>query len=117
MSAARWAWGLFAMSLGLGGCGSMKLWPFEDGGQVANPQRKPENAVEYRCEGSRLLYVRTLEAGKSVWVILPDRQVRLDRASDAASGEYTNGVATLRFDDNEANLTDGPSISYKGCKR
>ncbi len=50
--------------------------------------------------------------GKSVWLILPDRQVRLD---STGSGKYSNGIAVLTTDGTTASLTDGPSIAYANC--
>ncbi len=101
---------LFAM-----GCGSINLWPF-GGGQTTQVARGPDNATEYRCEGGKAFHVRSLDAGKSVWLMLPDRQVRLDQVTSDAGSRYTNGIAVLRINGAEAALTDGPAIAYSGCK-
>lgn len=60
--------------------------------------------------------MRYLDGGKSAWVILPDRQVRLDKVSAESGDRYTNGIAVLRMDASEAALNDGPNIAFIGCK-
>ncbi|MEW6293607.1 MAG: MliC family protein [Pseudomonadota bacterium] len=108
---------LSGIPLLLAGCGSINIWPFGDSKpQGASVARGPENATEYRCDGGRAFHVRTLEAGKSVWLILPDRQVRLDRVAAEAGNRYSNGIAVLHIGESGATLTDGAAISYAGCK-
>ncbi len=53
-----------------------------------------------------------MNEGKSVWLILPDWQVRLD---STGSGKYSNGISVLTTDGTNASMTDGPSISYLNC--
>ena len=97
------------------GCSSVNVWPFGDS-KSAQVTRGHENATEFRCEGSKTFHVRYLDAGKSAWVILPDRQVRLDQVKSDAGSQYTNGIAVLRINGAEASLNDGPTIVYSGCK-
>lgn len=106
---------MIGIPLLVAGCGSINVWPFGES-KSQSVARGPENATEYRCDGGKLFHVRTLEAGKSVWVILPDRQVRLDRVATEAGNRYSNGIAVLNIGDAGATLTDGPAISYSGCK-
>lgn len=96
------------------GCGSINVWPFGES-KLASVSRGPENATEYRCAGGKTFYVRYLDAGKAAWVILPDRQVRLDKATAAGDGRYTNGIAVLKIAADGAELTDGP-VAYAACK-
>lgn len=116
-SSRRIGWSLLVLPLLIAGCGGINLWPFGEstppGTSVA---RGPENATEYRCEGGKAFHVRTLEAGKSVWLILPDRQVRLDRVAAEAGNRYSNGIAVLHVGESGATLTDGAAISFSGCK-
>jgi membrane-bound inhibitor of C-type lysozyme len=106
--------GIIGFSLLLAGCGSISIWPFGES-QTASISRGPVNATEYRCAGGKTFYVRYLDAGKSAWVILPDRQVRLDKATATGDGRYTNGIAVLTVTTEGAELTDGPA-SYTACK-
>ncbi len=108
---------LLVMPFILAGCGSINVWPFGDSkSRGASVSRGPDNATEYRCDGGKAFHVRTLEAGKSVWLILPDRQVRLDRVATEAGNRYSNGIAVLHLGDADATLTDGAAISFTGCK-
>lgn len=112
------------LALALGGCMSMpsmpsvNLWPFGGESKVVERSRAPANATEYRCDGGKGFYLRTLEGGTAIWLIYPDRQVRLEKqTTTTGSGtRYTNGVATLRMEEAGVSLTDGPVISYHNCK-
>lgn len=111
--------GLLIIGLALlgGGCSSMKMsdvWPLGES-KVAERPRGPENATEYRCDGGKSFHVRYLEGRAAVWLIYPDRQVRLDKAAGTAT-RYSNGIANLLLDGAQASLNDGPSIAYTGCK-
>ena len=96
------------------GCGSMSvgsLWPFGDS-EVQERDRRPANATEYRCSDGKSFYVRNLEGG-AVWLMAPDRDVRLEKLAD---GRYGVGRVTLELGPSEATLNDPPS-AYLNCKR
>ena len=94
----------------LAGCGSVSLWPF---GESENERsRKPANATEYRCADAKTFYVRNLEGG-AVWLIAPDREIRLDKLPD---GQYGVGRVRLEISSEGATLTDPPSV-FMNCKR
>jgi membrane-bound inhibitor of C-type lysozyme len=99
----------------LAGCSSINLWPFGDTKTPERP-RGPVNATEYRCEGGKSFYVRQLDGGAATWVILPDRQIRLDKQASSAGMRYSNGIATLQIDGDTATLNDGPAVSFANCK-
>lgn len=107
---------LLGLLLALAGCGSVNLWPFGSEG-ARELSRAPANATEYQCEGGKRFYLRFLEGGGSAWVILPEREFRLDKAAAQGATRYTNGSATLTVEGGEAALADGPTISFTGCKR
>lgn len=110
-------WASAGLPLLLSGCGSVNvnLWPFGGGGAQDRPI-KPANSTEYQCNNGKRFYVRNLDNGAAVWLIYPDRQVRLDKVSSADGARYSNGIAMLEINGNEATLADGPSIAYTGCK-
>lgn len=110
-------WVSAGLPLLLSGCGSVNvnLWPFGGGGAQDRPI-KPANSTEYQCNGGKRFYVRYLDNGAAAWLIYPDRQVRLDKVSSNAGASYSNGIAMLDVNGNEATLADGPAISYTGCK-
>ncbi|MCF8199862.1 MAG: MliC family protein [Sulfuritalea sp.] len=105
-----------ALPILITGCGEMKMkvWPFGgDDNQIHS--RAPANATEYQCEGNKGFFVRTLEGGAAVWLILREREVRLDRVG-ASSTRYSNSISVLELNGNEATLTDGATDTYSGCK-
>ncbi len=106
---------LAGLSLLLAGCGSISLWPF--GGEKNEERaRTPSDATEYQCAGGKYFYVRYLDNGGAAWIIFPEREFRLDKVASAADTRYSNGIATLGINGNEATLADGPAISFTGCK-
>ena len=94
----------------LAGCGGDGILFF--GGEASEMSRKPANATEYRCDGGTLLYLRTLDA-KAVWLITPDREIRLDQK---AEGRYGFGRVELDVDKDRIDLIDPPS-NQVNCKR
>jgi hypothetical protein len=103
-------------ALVLGACSSVnvKLWPFGDD-KEQNPSRTPPGATAYTCQNGQQMFVRYLDGGAAAWIILPGREFRLGKAG-ADTGTYSNGSATLAIQDKVATLTDGPGVSYTGCK-
>ena len=100
----------------LSGCGTVKqYWPFGSDTVQERP-RTPANATEYQCAGGKRFYVRTLEGGAAVWLILPEREVRLDKRPAETGLRYGNGVAQLDINGNEGTLKDGAVLAYSGCK-
>ncbi len=110
---------IFLLAVLLAGCGKVSmpsipnLWPF---GDKPERSREPENATAYQCEGGRKLYVRTLENGAAVWVILPERELRLEKTGAAASTNYSYRGTLLEIKGNEATLFEGPKPLLAGCK-
>jgi len=107
---------LFSTCLTLAGCSSVnvdKLWPFDSKSTLAQA-RNIANATEYQCAGGKHFYVRYMDNGATAWLIYPDREVSLSKASSGS--RYTNGVAVLETNGSETTLNDGPAISYSGCK-
>jgi len=105
---------LLAAAVTLAGCSSVNLWPF---GSSDTPvlSRAPAGATEYFCNNDRRFYARFLDNGASIWVILPEREFRLDKAD--AGGRYTNRSAILEINEaNEVSLRDGATLAFTGCK-
>jgi len=90
-----------------------KVWPFNDKSGASAQSHGPANATEYRCDGGKRFYVRYLDNGATAWLIYPDREVGLAKA--ASGSRYSNGVAVLEINGDQATLTDG-TVSYSGCK-
>jgi hypothetical protein len=90
------------------------LWPFGDS-KSKDRSYKPENASEYQCASNKKFFLRTLENGDSVWLILPEREVALAKTSKDSTKRYTNGITTLTLAD-ETTLEINPTTSYTACK-
>jgi len=98
----------------LAGCGGFSLWPFGEGG-ATELSRKPADATEYRCEGGKSFFVRDLDAG-ALWLIAPDREIRLDKLPGAQTARYGVGKVVLEISGPNATLLDPPT-QFAGCKR
>lgn len=90
-----------------------KYLPF---GSEKTPARSlvPVDATEFRCSGGKHFYVRHLDGGNAVWLILPDRELRLEKT--ATGTRYGNGIAVLDVNGSEATLADGAANAYAACK-
>lgn len=110
--------GLACFPLLLAGCGEMNIKKYLPFGSdtVQERSRTPVNATEYQCAAGKRFYVRTLEGGSAVWLILPEREVRLEKLESGSALRYSNGIAVLEINGSEATLKDGTAISFTGCK-
>lgn len=107
---------LAALCLIVTGCSSISNMKIPSwSGSPAERSRTPANATEYQCAGGNRFYVRLVDNGASAWLIYPDREVALSKATGGAT-RYSNGVAILDITGAEATLNDGPGIAYIACK-
>lgn len=77
--------------------------------------RTPENAIAYECEGNKGFYVRMQNNGNDAWLMYPDHEVNLTKASDN-NNKFTSGVIVLFINGDETTLNDGEKIAYTACK-
>lgn len=98
----------------LSACSNISLWPFGRE-EIRERPRTPTNASSYQCANGKRFYLRKLDDG-AAWVIFPDREVRLDKATGSGN-RYSNGIAVLTLNGNEATLEDGAANSFAGCKK
>jgi hypothetical protein len=103
-----WRPALLCLGFALAGCGGVKLWPFGDGPKELS--RAPADATAYRCEGGRQLYVRLLEGGAAAWVILPEREIRLERETAGATS-YAYRNTRLEISGSEATLFEHNAVT------
>lgn len=75
----------------------------------------PEHAIAYECEGNKHFYVRMQNNGNDAWLIYPDHEVNLTKASDD-NNKFTSGVIVLFINGAETTLNDGEKIAYTACK-
>ena len=105
-----------AVALLLSACGDMNLKKYNPfaGDPVQERSRTPANATEYQCAAGKRIYVRTLDAGQAVWLILAERELRLDRLG--SSQRYSKGNTVLELDGNNATVSEGAAATYSACK-
>lgn len=87
--------------------------PFGDDNKEQS--RTPQNATEYVCEGNKRFYVRMLNNGNDAWLIYPDHEVNLTKASEG-NNRFVSGVISLAINGDATTLNDGEKIAYVGCK-
>jgi len=98
----------------LSGCGGASMWPLGSSG-ATDASRKPANAAEYQCDNRKQFYVRNLDAN-AVWLIAPDREIRLEKSAGAGEMVYAAGKVRLEINGQNATLLDPPA-QFAGCKR
>ena len=91
------------------------LWPF-GAEKTVERSRTPANSTAYLCDKNKRLYVRLLDNGAAAWVILPEREFRMDKTTGGEGTRYGSGKAVLDLQGEEATLSDGAALSYTGCK-
>jgi hypothetical protein len=105
--------GLFSACSTVKDMTNVDLWPFGKGGEQGH-EYMPANSVSFACEGNKKFYVRYLDKGASVWLILPDREVAL--AQVGSSKVYSNGISKLDLSGEQAALEVNETTKYVGCK-
>jgi len=106
--------GYAALSMMVSSCSSVEVWPF--GEDSVERSSAPKNAVEYQCAEGKKFYLRNMEKGNAVWLILSDREVALAKADGDGGERYSNGVSTLMIKDGVARLEESPTSLYAECK-
>lgn len=96
----------------LSACGGFSLWPF-GGGEGDVRHSGPAGSTPYLCDKGRKFYVKQVDAGKAAWLILPDREILLNKTD---SGAYSNSITTLLLEGEGAKLDDGYKHDYNDCK-
>ncbi len=98
----------------LAGCGSGGSW-----NPWAAPREErvslPPDTVVFQCEGGKRLMVRMPPGAKSVTVMLPERQFRLDAVS-GESARYSNGRTSLVGSADEVQVDEDGKTLFAGCK-
>ena len=108
--------GMAGAALLLSGCGDMNLKKYNPfgGDPVQERSRTPANATEYQCAAGKRIYVRNLDGGEAIWLILPERELRVDRVG--SSQRYSKGNTVLELNGNNATVSEGAAVTYSACK-
>jgi len=75
----------------------------------------PEDAIKFQCANNESFFLKYLEDNNAVWVILKDREFRLDRI-ESENKAYANNTSTIDIKGNNAVIKVDTSILYKKCQ-
>ena len=108
---------LLAVPFSLSSCGSMKMpdvsLPMLNG-DYRELSTAPKDASLYQCEKNKQFYVKTLEGGKEMWLIFPDREFSLKQV-EALKNTYNNETTILEINDPETSIKEGEVLTYQKC--
>ena len=94
-------------------CGTVKeMWRTEPEERLVIPQ----GATAYRCNAGKSFFIRRMDEGRAVWVMLIEREFRLE-APAAGATRFTNGRTALNLNGDQASLEEGSVTTYAGCVR
>lgn len=91
----------------------VNLWPFGNGTDAPRVY-KPANSTEYLCEKGKKFYIRILDNGANIWLMLSDREVLLGKVGN--DKVYSNGISRLDMTSSEVSLEASAENRYIGCK-
>lgn len=74
----------------------------------------PKDASLYQCEKNKKFYVKSLEGGKEMWLILPNREFGLKQV-ETLKNTYNNETTTLEINDPETYIKEGDVLTYQKC--
>ena len=86
---------------------------FSDNYQEVN--LTPEDAIKFQCANNEFFYLRYLEENNAVWIILKNREFRLDKM-EGSNKTYGNDTSTLNINGREAIIKIDSEILYKECQ-
>ena len=75
---------------------------------------RPEDSIKYDCDKKKTFFLLYLKEKKSVWVILPDREFRLNQI-DETQNIYTNDITTLEISPEQTQIKNEKEILYNQC--
>ena len=75
---------------------------------------RPESSIEYNCEKKKTFFVIYLNEKKSVWLILPGREFKLNQI-DESGNTYTNDITTLEISAEKTQIKNEKEVLYSEC--
>jgi hypothetical protein len=111
-------WILLSMFFFISSCGSMKIPEVSIpmlNGEFREQSPAPKDAYSYQCEKNKKFYVKSLEGGKEMWLILPNREFGLKQV-ETLKNTYNNESTTLEINDPETYIKEGDVLTYQKCR-
>jgi hypothetical protein len=84
-------------------------------GEFREQSTAPKDAFLYQCEKNKNFYVKSLEGGKEMWLILPNREFGLKQIA-TLKNTYNNETITLEINDPETYIKEGNVLTYQKCR-
>ena len=75
---------------------------------------RPEDSIEYNCDKKKTFFLSYLNEGKSVWIVLPDREFKLDQI-DESLNIYSNDITTIEMSSEIIQVINNNEILYDQC--
>mgnify|MGYP006079744663 FL=1 len=75
---------------------------------------RPEDSIEYNCDKKKTFFLSYLNEGKSVWIVLPDREFKLDQI-DESQNIYSNDITTIEMSSEIIQVINNNEILYDQC--
>ena len=110
-------WILLSVPFFISSCGSMKIPDVSIpmlNGEYRELSTVPKDAFLYQCEKNKKFYVKSLEGGKEMWLILPNREFGLKQV-ETLKNSYNNETTTLEINDPETYIKEGDVLTYQKC--
>ena len=75
----------------------------------------PKNSIQFKCAENKVFYLRYLEEKNAVWIILDDREFRLEKILDQ-DNKFSNSMSNLEISPENTILNTSSKTSYEQCK-
>jgi hypothetical protein len=75
----------------------------------------PKNSIQFECAENKVFYLRYLEEKNAVWIILDDREFRLEKILDQ-DNKFSNSMSNLEINPENTILNTSSKTSYEQCK-
>ncbi len=75
---------------------------------------RPDNSIEYNCEKKKKFFLVYLDEKKSVWLVLPGREFKLNQI-DGSENTYSNDITTLEISAEKAQIKNEKEVLYSEC--
>jgi membrane-bound inhibitor of C-type lysozyme len=82
--------------------------------EVSEKNIRPEDSIEYNCEKKKTFFLFYLNDKKSVWVVLPNREFKLNQI-DESQNIYSNTITTLEISPEQTQIKNEEEILYSQC--
>jgi hypothetical protein len=80
-----------------------------------NQSLSAENSIQFTCDQNQIFFLRYLEDKNAVWIILDNREFRLQKDL-VDDNKYSNGKTVLKIFQDSVSISSNEKSLYKQCK-